>query len=133
MIVRRSPSRHWQPPILSDQAIMDCANGDQVIGSSFYFQISHLWMDVALWWYKWTGWYLWQEAFFKLSRREFLSFNFVFRDENANFFLSISGFETRMRIEIKTILARFFKNAVFACFWTDIFHFCVLIWLIFWK
>ena len=34
---------------------------------------------------------------FQLSRREFLYFNLVFRDQNANSFLSVSCFEMRTR------------------------------------
>ena len=39
------------------------------------------------------------------------------RDENENlFFFSISGFETRTRIEIETILARIFENYIYRSF-----------------
>ena len=66
-------------------------------------------------------------SLFQLSRREqeFLSFNFIFQDENENFFLSISSSERRAKlsffnlrlrdeneIEIKTILARIFENYI---------------------
>ena len=68
-----------------------------------------------------TGHGMMTRSLFQLLRweREFLFFDLMFRDKN--FFLSILGFDTRRRIEIKTISARMFKNAIFACFCTDIF------------
>ena len=68
-----------------------------------------------------TGHGMMTRSLFQLSRweREFLFFDLMFRDKN--FFLSILGFDTRRRIEIKTISARMFENAIFACFCTDIF------------
>ena len=48
--------------------------------------------------------------------REFIFLNLVLRDEN--FIFLISGFETRTRIEIETILARIFGNYI-VCFFID--------------
>ena len=61
-----------------------------------------------------TGHGMMTRSLFQLSRweREFLFFDLMFRDKN--FFLSILGFDTRRRIEIKTISARMFENAIFA-------------------
>ena len=63
---------------------------------------------------------VWREAYFNsrdgneifilsisCSRREFPSLNLVLRDENENFFFSISGFETRTRIEIFFVIFYF--------------------------
>ena len=63
-----------------------------------------------------------REAYFIFREQEFVSINLNLMfwdestnffqscvgDENENFFLSMSSFETRTRIKIKTILARFF-------------------------
>ena len=52
---------------------------------------------------------------FRVLRREqeFLSFSLVLQDKNENFFFfSITGFDTRTRNEIKTILARILGNVI---------------------
>ena len=48
---------------------------------------------------------------FEARERELLSFNLMFRDENGNFVLSVSCFETRT--QIKTIFARISKIIFF--------------------
>ena len=65
-----------------------------------------------------NSWDKWEFLSISCSRREpeLLSFNLVLLDENENFFFSISGFETRTRIEIETILARIFKNYIYCSF-----------------
>ena len=55
--------------------------------------------------------YIQTRSLFQLSKQERKFPSHVLRQEwNKNLFLSVSGFKTRTRIEIKTIIARMFEN-----------------------